>query len=140
MAMLPFCGYHIGDYFRHWVRMQRRLKETPRVFHVNWFRKGPNGEFLWPGFSQNIRVLRWIVERVQGRTLATESPIGWMPSYESIDWTGLDLPREQFEQLQVVDHKAWRTEVIDQQELFIDIHDHLPPELVYERELLICRL
>jgi GTP-dependent phosphoenolpyruvate carboxykinase len=69
------------------------------VFHVNWFRKGPNGEFLWPAFSQNIRVLRWIVERVQGRTLANESPIGWMPSYDSIDWTGMDFPRETFEQL-----------------------------------------
>jgi phosphoenolpyruvate carboxykinase (GTP) len=140
MAMLPFCGYHIGDYFRHWVRMQRRLKETPRIFHVNWFRKGKNGEYLWPGFAQNIRVLRWIVERVQGRTLASESPIGWMPRYESIDWSGLDFPREKFQELQEFDEAAWRREVIDQQELFIDIHDHLPPELVYERELLICRL
>jgi phosphoenolpyruvate carboxykinase (GTP) len=140
MAMLPFCGYHIGDYFRHWIRMQRQLSETPRIFHVNWFRKGPNGEFLWPGFANNIRVLRWIVERVQGRTLASESPIGWMPRYESIDWTGLDFPKEKFEQLEAFDPGAWRTEVIDQQELFIDIHDHLPPEMVYERELLICRL
>ncbi len=140
MAMLPFCGYHIGDYFRHWIRMQRNLSETPRIFHVNWFRKSPGGEYLWPGFAQNIRVLRWIVERVQGRTLASESPIGWMPRYESIDWTGLDFPREKFEQLEAFDPGAWRTEVIDQQELFIDIHDHLPPELIYERELLICRL
>lgn len=140
MAMLPFCGYHIGDYFRHWIRMQRNLSETPRIFHVNWFRKGPGGEFLWPGYAQNIRVLRWIVERVQGRTLGSESPIGWMPRYESIDWTGMDFPREKFEQLEAFDPGAWRTEVIDQQELFIDIHDHLPPEMVYERELLICRL
>jgi phosphoenolpyruvate carboxykinase (GTP) len=140
MAMLPFCGYHIGDYFRHWIRMQRNLKETPRIFHVNWFRKDADGKFLWPGFSQNIRVLRWIVERVQGRALSSESPIGWVPRYESIDWTGLDFPREKFEQLQEFDPAAWRREVIDQQELFIDIHDHLPPELVYERELLICRL
>jgi phosphoenolpyruvate carboxykinase (GTP) len=140
MAMLPFCGYHIGDYFRHWIRMQRNLSETPRVFHVNWFRKGPNGEFLWPGFAQNIRVLRWIVERVHGRALALESPIGWMPSYDSIEWRGMNFPREKFEQLQAFDPGAWRAEVIDQQELFIDIHDHLPPEMVYERELLICRL
>jgi phosphoenolpyruvate carboxykinase (GTP) len=140
MAMLPFCGYNIGDYFRHWIRMQRKLKETPRIFHVNWFRKDADGKFLWPGFSQNIRVLRWIVERVQGRALSSESPIGWVPRYESIDWTGLDFPREKFEQLQEFDPAAWRREVIDQQELFIDIHDHLPPELVYERELLICRL
>ncbi|MBS1854488.1 MAG: phosphoenolpyruvate carboxykinase (GTP) [Acidobacteria bacterium] len=140
MAMLPFCGYHIGDYFRHWIRMQRNLSETPRVFHVNWFRKGPNGEFLWPGFAQNIRVLRWIVERVHGRALALESPIGWMPSYDSIEWSGMNFPREKFDQLQAFDPGAWRAEVIDQQELFIDIHDHLPPEMVYERELLICRL
>ncbi|MDE3166910.1 MAG: phosphoenolpyruvate carboxykinase (GTP) [Acidobacteriota bacterium] len=140
MAMLPFCGYHIGDYFRHWIRMQRSLSETPRVFHVNWFRKDPNGEFLWPGFAQNIRVLRWIVERVHGRALALESPIGWVPSYDSIEWAGMDFPREKFEQLQAFDPGAWRAEVIDQQELFIDIHDHLPPEMVYERELLICRL
>jgi len=140
MAMLPFCGYHIGDYFRHWIRMQRNLSETPRIFHVNWFRKGPGGEFLWPGFSQNIRILRWIVERVQGRALSSESPIGWVPRYESLDWTGLDFSREKFDQLQAFDPGAWRTEVIDQQELFIDIHDHLPPEMIYERELLICRL
>jgi phosphoenolpyruvate carboxykinase (GTP) len=140
MAMLPFCGYHIGDYFRHWIRMQRGLSQTPRIFHVNWFRKGANGEFLWPGFSQNMRVLRWISERVQGRALASESPIGWMPRYESIDWRGLDFPKEVFDELQSFDAAAWRRELVDQQELFIDIHDHLPPELVYERELLICRL
>ena len=140
MAMLPFCGYHVGDYFRHWIRMQRGLAETPRIFHVNWFRKGANGEFLWPGFSQNMRVLRWISERVQGRALASESPIGWMPRYESIDWRGLDFPKDTFDELQQFDAAAWRRELVDQQELFIDIHDHLPPELVYERELLICRL
>jgi phosphoenolpyruvate carboxykinase (GTP) len=140
MAMLPFCGYNIGDYFRHWIRMQRGLTVTPRIFHVNWFRKGADGQFLWPGFSQNMRVLRWIVERVQGRTLASESPIGWVPRYESIDWHGLDFPKEAFEELQSFDRAAWRRELVDQQELFIDIHDHLPPEMVYERELLICRL
>ncbi|HTS64952.1 MAG TPA: phosphoenolpyruvate carboxykinase (GTP) [Candidatus Acidoferrales bacterium] len=140
MAMLPFCGYHVGDYFRHWIRMQRGLSETPRIFHVNWFRKGADGRFLWPGFSQNMRVLRWIAERVQGRALASESPIGWMPRYESIDWQGLEFPRETFDELQSFDPSAWRRELVDQQELFIDIHDHLPPELIYERELLICRL
>jgi phosphoenolpyruvate carboxykinase (GTP) len=140
MAMLPFCGYHVGDYFRHWIRMQRGLAETPRIFHVNWFRKSADGQFLWPGFSQNLRVLRWIVERVQGRALASESPIGWMPRYESIDWQGLDFPSETFAELQSFDPAAWRRELVDQQELFIDIHDHLPPEMIYERELLICRL
>src|SRR5215472_11552323 len=140
MAMLPFCGYHVGDYFRHWIRMQRGLAETPRIFHVNWFRKDAEGRFLWPGFSQNLRVLAWIVERVHGRAGGSESPIGWMPRYECLDWSGLDFPKETFDQLQSFDPVAWRRELVDQQELFIDIHDHLPPELVYEREMLICRL
>jgi phosphoenolpyruvate carboxykinase (GTP) len=140
MAMLPFCGYHMGDYFRHWIKMQRSLTETPRVFHVNWFRKDADGKFMWPGFSDNMRVLKWIVERVRGRTLAKETPIGWQPHYEDIEWAGLDFPREKFEKLQAVDPAAWRAEVIGHEELFIDLHDHLPKELLFERELLICRI
>jgi phosphoenolpyruvate carboxykinase (GTP) len=140
MAMRPFCGYHMGDYFRHWIKMQRALSETPKVFHVNWFRKDRDGRFLWPGFRDNMRVLKWIVDRVRGRVLARETPIGWMPRMEDIDWTGLPMSASMFEELQTVDHAEWRREVIDHEELFIDLHDHLPPELVYERELLICRL
>ncbi len=141
MAMLPFCGYHMGDYFRHWIRMQRQLDVTPRVFHVNWFRKDADGKFLlWPGFGENMRVLRWIVERVHGRTQGRETPIGWVPRYEDLDWTGLEFPREAFDELMAVDRAAWRKEVIAHEELFINLHDHLPPEMIYERELLICRL
>jgi phosphoenolpyruvate carboxykinase (GTP) len=140
MAMLPFCGYNMGDYFRHWIKMQRTLTVTPRVFHVNWFRKDSLGRFLWPGFGENMRVLKWIVDRVHGRTQAQETPIGWTPSYESIEWKGLDFPKDQFEQLQDVDRGAWKSEVIGHEELFIKLHDHLPPEMIYERELLICRL
>jgi len=140
MAMLPFCGYHMGDYFRHWLKMQRSLASTPRVFHVNWFRRDPKGSFLWPGFRENMRILKWIVDRVQGRTQGRESPIGWMPRYEDIEWSGLDFPRERFEELQAVDRASWRAEIIGHEELFLDLHDHLPPEMIYERELLICRL
>ncbi len=140
MAMLPFCGYHMGDYFRHWIRMQRSLTETPRIFHVNWFRKDSEGNFIWPGFSENMRVLKWVVDRAHGRALAKETPIGWMPHYEDIEWRGFDFPKEKFDELQAFDRDAWRQEVLGHEELFLDLHDRLPPETVYERELLICRL
>jgi phosphoenolpyruvate carboxykinase (GTP) len=140
MAMLPFCGYHMGDYFRHWIKMQRALSETPKIFHVNWFRKDDQGRFLWPGYRENLRVLKWIVDRVRGRVLAKETAIGWMPRYEDFDWRGLEMSKDQFEQLQAVDPALWRREVIQHEELFIELHDNLPPEMIYERELLICRL
>jgi phosphoenolpyruvate carboxykinase (GTP) len=140
MAMLPFCGYHMGDYFRHWIRMQRALSETPKIFHVNWFRKDAEGKYLWPGFRENMRVLKWIVDRVRGRVLARETPIGWMPRWDDIDWTDLAMSRTAFDELQSVEPSAWRREVIEHEELFLDLHDHLPPEMIYERELLICRL
>lgn len=140
MAMLPFCGYHMGDYFRHWILMQRSLAETPRIFHVNWFRKDKEGNFMWPGFSENMRVLKWVVDRAHGRALGKETPIGWIPRYEDIEWKGLDFPRDRFEELQSFDRSAWRQEVLGHEELFLDLHDRLPPEMIYERELLICRL
>ena len=140
MAMLPFCGYNMGDYFRHWLKMQRELSSTPRVFHVNWFRKDEDGKFLWPGFSENMRVLKWIVDRVHGRAQGKETPIGWTPYYKDMNWDGLEFSPEQFAKLQAVDRAAWRREVMSHEELFILLHDHLPPEMIYERELLICRL
>ncbi len=140
MAMLPFCGYHMGDYFRHWLKMPRALSTTPRIFHVNWFRKGEDGKFLWPGYRENMRVLKWIVERARVRAPGAETPIGWMPRYDDIEWKGLKFRREDFEKLQAFDRTAWQREVMDHEELFIRLHDHLPPEMIYERELLICRL
>ena len=140
MAMLPFCGYNMGDYFRHWISMQRRLTETPRIFHVNWFRKDADGKFIWPGYSENMRVLQWIFHRVLAGGRARETPIGWVPRFKDLDWGGLDFSEEKFEQLQEFDPKAWRAEVLGQEELFIDLHAALPKEMVYERELLICRM
>jgi phosphoenolpyruvate carboxykinase (GTP) len=144
MAMLPFCGYHMGDYLRHWIKMQRTLTETPRIFHVNWFRKDASGHFLWPGYGENMRILKWIVDRVHGRAQGKETPIGWTPYFEDIQWEGLDIAeaelRSIFDQLQYVDREAWKREVVDHEELFIALHDHLPAEMIYQRELLICRL
>ncbi|HEY7334794.1 MAG TPA: phosphoenolpyruvate carboxykinase (GTP) [Bryobacteraceae bacterium] len=141
MAMLPFCGYHMGDYFRHWIKMQRGLSETPRIFHVNWFRKDADGKFMWPGFSENMRVLKWIVDRAHGRALGRETPIGWMPRYQDLEWKGLEsFSKETFDRLQAFDRDTWKGEVIAHEELFLSLHDHLPPEMIYERELLICRL
>ncbi|MGI8962308.1 MAG: phosphoenolpyruvate carboxykinase (GTP) [Bryobacteraceae bacterium] len=140
MAMLPFCGYHMGDYFRHWLKMQRVITVTPKIFHVNWFRKDADGKFIWPGYGENMRVLQWIVDRSLSRAVGKESAIGWMPRYEDFHWDGLHFSKEKFEQLQAFDPAAWRMEVIGQEELFIDLHDHLPPEMIYERELLICRI
>jgi phosphoenolpyruvate carboxykinase (GTP) len=140
MAMLPFCGYNMGEYFRHWLSMQRSLSSSPRIFHVNWFRKDTAGEFLWPGFGENMRVLKWIVDRANGHGVARETPIGWVPGYGDIDWTGLDFPEEKFNELQHFDREAWRHEILSHEELFLDLKTHLPRELIYERELLICRM
>ncbi len=140
MAMLPFCGYHMGDYFRHWISMQRRLAQTPRIFHVNWFRKDAAGAFIWPGFADNMRILKWIVDRTRGRAVGRETPIGWVPNYADIPWQGLAFPRGKWDELMAIDRQAWLQEIIGHEEFFLGLHDRLPKELIYERELLICRL
>jgi phosphoenolpyruvate carboxykinase (GTP) len=141
MAMLPFCGYNMGDYFRHWVNMRHTIPHPPRVFNVNWFRKNGQGEFLWPGFGENMRVLKWIVDRCHGRVDATETPLGWVPNPMSFDLTGLPgFTVEKFEQVQAIHSEEWRREILLQDELFMKLYPHLPKELIFERELMVARL
>ncbi|MDR1282147.1 MAG: phosphoenolpyruvate carboxykinase (GTP) [Opitutaceae bacterium] len=141
MAMLPFCGYHIGDYFQHWLNMAKKAK-MPAVFHVNWFRKDANGKFMWPGFGENARVLKWIVGRANGCECAkaTESAIGFQPAYENLDWDGADFPKAKFDDLQAVDVARWKAEVADQENFFAKVGTKLPAELKAEREALKARL
>jgi phosphoenolpyruvate carboxykinase (GTP) len=141
MAMLPFCGYNMGDYFRHWLRMRKMLKRPPKVFHVNWFRKGADGRFLWPGYGENMRVLKWIVDRCRGRVPAYETPVGWMPEPEDIDIAGLDnYPLSDLTEALSVNLEEWKREVLSQDELFFRLYSDLPKELIFQRELLISRL
>lgn len=139
-AMLPFCGYHMGDYFNHWLQFGRDIPNPPRIFGVNWFRKDDQGNFIWPGFGQNMRVLRWIVEKISGKTNAVESPIGWMPSYDDIDWRGLDFSREDFDRLMTIDREEWKQELLAHAELFERMYDRLPKEFIFMRELLLSSL
>jgi len=140
-AMLPFMGYHIGDYVNHWMQFGRDLPNAPRIFGVNWFRKDENGKFLWPGFGQNIRVLKWIVERIRGNASSVESPIGWMPRYEDIDWTGLEnFSKEDFAKIMTVDREPGKQELFSHEELFERMYDKLPKEFFFMRELLLSAL
>jgi phosphoenolpyruvate carboxykinase (GTP) len=141
MAMLPFCGYNMGDYFRHWLDMRRRIAHPPRVFHVNWFRKDAAGQFIWPGFGENMRILKWVVDRCHARAGGEESPIGWLPRVEDIVLDGLaDFGPERFEEAQRIDPEEWKQEVISQDELFVKLHATMPKELVFHKELLLSRL
>ena len=141
MAMLPFCGYNMGAYFSHWLGMRRRVKDLPRVFHVNWFRKDAEGKFLWPGFGENMRVLEWIVKRCRGEARGHETELGWMPRYVEMTWKGLDgFGPDEFDKVMHVDPKESRQEVLSTEELYIELYDHLPKEMVFQRELLVGRI
>ncbi len=141
MAMLPFCGYNMGEYFRHWIEIRRALKHPPRVFHVNWFRRDAQGKFLWPGYGENMRVLKWIADRCHGRAEANETSLGWIPESKSFDLEGMDgFDAARLEEAQSINVEDWRREIAMQDELFFKLRLHLPKELVNERELLISRL
>ncbi|MBK8986811.1 MAG: phosphoenolpyruvate carboxykinase (GTP) [Chloroflexi bacterium] len=140
LAMLPFIGYHMADYFTHWLSFGRNIPNPPRIFCVNWFRKDENGKFVWPGFGDNMRILKWIVERSHGQAMAVESPIGWMPRYEDIDWTGLDFSHEQFQDVMAIDSEKWKAEIVSHEALFVKLYDRLPKELLDVRSLLLSSL
>lgn len=139
-AMLPFMGYHAGEYWNHWLQFGRDLPEPPRIFGVNWFRKDEQGNFAWPGFGQNLRVLKWIVNRAKGHSLGVESPIGWMPRYKDMDWNGLDFSQEEFAKIMEVDRELWKKELLGHEELFSSVYDKLPKEFFFMRELLLSSL
>lgn len=126
MAMLPFCGYNMGEYFEHWLEMKEKIKNPPRIFTVNWFRKGKNGEFLWPGYRENIRVLKWIVERIENQAKGHEILIGTVPSYQDLDWNGLNYSQQDFERLTAFYSEEWEREMQLQEEFFKKLGSHLP--------------
>ena len=142
-AMLPFCGYNMGDYFAHWLDFGRRLRRSarvPRVFQVNWFRKGADGSFLWPGFGDNARVLQWMVERLEGEACADDSPLGSIPTADGLNLAGLDLDDERVRELFAQDREALLAETDDVEQFFATFGDRLPPELTRQLELLRGRL
>ncbi|MBM3358244.1 MAG: phosphoenolpyruvate carboxykinase (GTP) [Betaproteobacteria bacterium] len=136
-AMLPFCGYHFGDYFKHWLKIGASLREPPRIFGVNWFQRDAEGKFVWPGFGENMRVLKWVIERCEGRVEAVKTPIGLQPRYEDMEWQGLDeFGPGRFKKLMEVDPEQWREELKDHGKLFEKLKARMPQELEQQREKL----
>jgi phosphoenolpyruvate carboxykinase (GTP) len=139
-AMLPFCGYNMGDYFSHWLDFGRGLKNPPRIFNVNWFRRDKDGKFLWPGYGDNFRVLKWIVDRVHARATASEGSLGWTPRYDDLDWRDLNFSREQFLEVMTTDRDDWIAELASHDELFFKLYNRLPREFPSIRDLLLASL
>jgi len=140
MAMLPFCGYHMADYFTHWLNFGRQLPNPPRIFSVNWFRKDDEGNYLWPGYGENMRVLKWIVERARGTAQSIESPLGWVPRYEDLDWRGIEFSARQFDEVMSIDRESWHDEISSHDRLFVRLYDKLPKEFILLRELILSSL
>ena len=134
-AMLPFAGYHMGDYINHWLAFGRTIRNPPRIFQVNWFRRDEDGSFLWPGFGDNMRILQWIVARARGRAVGIESPLGWMPQYSDLDWTGLDFSEEDFFKCMAINRRDWTAELLEVEELFMKLYTRLPKEMEGIRSL-----
>jgi len=135
-AMLPFCGYHVGDYFAHWLQMGRVVEKPPKIFNVNWFRTDEAGRFAWPGFGQNMRVLAWIVDRCHGRANARDTALGFEPYYADLNWTGLDYAPDRYEQVMRIDAAMWSRELVAHDELFAKLGAKRPAALIAERERL----
>jgi phosphoenolpyruvate carboxykinase (GTP) len=140
MAMLPFCGYNMADYFGHWLAMGRRIPRPPAIFHVNWFRQDAGGRFLWPGFGENMRVLRWILERCKGSGASVESPLGHLPARGAIDTSGLDVDAATMDELLAVHRDDWRAEAENIGEFFAKFGTRLPAEMQRQRAALVQRL
>ena len=140
-AMRPFAGYHMGDYFNHWLSFGRKIPNPPRIFSVNWFRRNEDGSFAWPGFGENMRVLEWIVNRSHGRAVAIESPLGWMPRYEDLNWDGLENFTEmEFNEAMSINRDQWDDELLSHEELFTKLFDRLPKEMQAIRSLIASAL
>ena len=139
MAMLPFCGYNMADYFAHWLRMGKKIPKPPKIFHVNWFRKGPDGKFLWPGYGENVRVLKWILERVEGRGAAQETPIGYVPAKNGLTLDGLKISGDALNELLRVNPADWEAEMEDSKQFLAKFGSRLPQEIREEHGKLARR-
>lgn len=134
MAMLPFCGYNMGDYFKHWLKMPNRLAKLPEIFIVNWFRKNEQGKFMWPGYGDNMRVLKWMFERIDGNAHAIETTLGYAPQYNDLDWCGLDFSNDQFNAAMKIDNEQWQLEFASHKEFFLTLKNSLPIEFINIQE------
>ena len=141
-AMLPFAGYHMGDYFTHWLDFGRKVQNPPRIFGVNWFRRDENGKFVWPGFGENMRIVEWIIKRTEGRSMGIESPIGWMPRYQDITWEGIEdsFDKDDFHKAMSIDRNDWDKELLQHDELFIRLYDRIPKEMLAIKTLMLSAM